>query len=263
MLPIGERQPKGSPTPGSTPVQNPFIAKLRNGAELTDSDEAALLSGITAIRTAEAEVDLVREGAPTGTVRLILDGIAYRYKSVPSGRRQIMAFLLPGDLCDLQIPILGVMDHGIRTLTRCEVAHISQPIVDGWTERPRVNRALLWSTLVDEAIMREWIVNLGARPADQRVAHLLLELLHRLKSVGLATDKGYALPLSQQMLGECSGLSAVHANRVVTRLRHAGFVNFQRHRVAITDVGALSAMAGFDPSYLHLKRLNAAPGEQK
>ena len=241
---------------------NPLIAKLRNGADLKASDEAALLGGIEAVRTAEAEEDLVREGAPTGTVRLMLDGIAYRYKSVPSGRRQIMAFLLPGDLCDLQIPILGVMDHGIRTLTRCEVAHISQPVVDSWTERPRVNRALLWSTLVDEAIMREWIVNLGARPADQRVAHLLLELLHRLKSVGLATDKGYALPLSQQMLGECTGLSAVHASRVVTRLRESGLITFQRHRVAIADIDKLSAMAGFDPSYLHLKRLSSA-AEQK
>ena len=204
------------------------------------------------MRTVEADVDLVREGAPTGEVRLVLDGIAFRYKVIPEGRRQIMAFLLPGDLCDLQIPILGAMDHGIRTLTRCKVASISQSVVDGWTERPRVIRALWWATLVDEAVMREWIVNLGARQADQRVAHLLVELLHRLRSVGLATDKGYALPLSQEKLGECTGLSAVHVNRVVMRLRKSGLVTFQRNRVAIEDLEALSAMAGFDPGYLHL-----------
>ena len=230
-----------------------FIAKLRNGADLTKSDEAALLGGIENVRTVEAETDLVREGAPPGAVRLVLDGIAYRYIAVPEGRRQILAFLLPGDLCDLQIPILGVMDHGIRTLTRCRVANISQSVVDGWTERPRVIRALWWATLVDEAIMRQWIVNLGARPADQRVAHLLVELLHRFRSVGLATDKGYALPLSQEKLGECTGLSSVHVNRVVTRLRASGLVTFQRHRVAVEDLAALSTMAGFDPSYLHLK----------
>ena len=202
-----------------------------------------------------AETDLVREGAPPGSVRLMVDGIAYRYKAIPAGRRQIMAFLLPGDLCDLQVPILGAMDHGIRTLTRCQVASIPQSVVDGWTERPRVNRALWWATLVDEAIMREWIVNLGARPAEQRVAHLLVELLYRFRSVGLATDKGYALPLSQEKLGECTGLSAVHVNRVVNRLRDSGLVTFQRHRVAIEDLEALAEMAGFDPSYLHLKTL--------
>ena len=238
-----------------------FIAKLRHGADLTDSDEAALRSGVGTVRVVEAETDLVREGAPPGHVRLVIDGIALRYKSIPQGRRQILAFLLAGDLCDLQIPILGVMDHGIRTLTRCHVAHISQTVVDGWTERPRVIRALWWATLVDEAVMREWIVNLGARQAEERVAHLLLELLYRLKAVGLATDKGYALPLSQEKLGECTGLSAVHVNRVLVRLRGAGLVSFQRHRVAIDNIDALRAMAGFDPSYLHLKERAVHPAQ--
>ena len=101
--------------------------------------------------------------------------------------------------------------------------------------------------------MREWIVNLGARQAEERVAHLLLELLYRLKAVGLATDKGYALPMSQEKLGECTGLSAVHVNRVLTQLRRSGVVSFQRHRVAVEDIDALREMAGFDPSYLHLR----------
>lgn len=229
-----------------------FVTKLRHGAQLTHEDEAALRAGIGQVRVVEPETDLVREGSPTGSVRLIVDGIALRYKTLPQGRRQIIAFLLAGDTCDLQVPILGVMDHGIRTLTRCHVAYISQGVVDGWTERPRVLRALWWATLVDEAILREWIVNLGARRADERVAHLLVELLHRLRTVGLATDKGYALPLSQEKLGECTGLSAVHVNRVLTKLRKAGLVSFQRHRVAVDDLDALQEMSGFDPSYLHL-----------
>ena len=242
---------------------DPFIAKLQHGADLSEADIAALRDGIGHVRVVEAETDLVREGAPTGEVRLILDGIAFRYKVVPEGRRPILAFLLPGDLCDLQIPILGAMDHGIRTLTRCKVASISQAVIDGWTERPRVIRALWWATLVDEAIMREWIVNLGARQADQRVAHLLIELLYRLQSVGLATDKGYALPLSQEKLGECTGLSAVHVNRVVMRLRKAGLVTFQHNRVAIEDLAELSFMAGFDAGYLHLRNIRSTVEREK
>ena len=228
-----------------------FIAKLRQGSKLTEADEAALRAGIEHVRTVEAETDLVREGSPTGALRLVVDGIALRYKTIPRGRTQILAFLLAGDMCDLQVPILGVMDHGIKTLTRCRIASISQSVVDGWTERPRIVRALWWATLVDEAIMREWIVNLGARQAEERVAHLLVELLYRLRAVGLATEKGYALPLSQEKLGECTGLSAVHVNRVLSRLRKAGVVHFQRHRVAVEDFDALREIAGFDASYLH------------
>ena len=239
----------------------PLIDKLRHGSELTASDEAVLRKGVEHVRSVQAEVDLVRDGAPTGSVRLITDGIAYRYKMIASGRRQITAFLLPGDLCDLQVPILGVMDHGIRTLTTCKVVSIAQAVVDGWIGNPRIARALWWATLVDEAILRQWVVSLGARHADARVAHLFLELLFRLKTVGLATDKGYALPLSQEKLGECTGLSSVHVNRVVTRLRKSGLVTFQRHRVAIEDLGGLCDLAGFDPAYLHLtaERQTQAP----
>ena len=124
--------------------------------------------------------------------------------------------------------------------------------MDGWIENPRIARALWWATLVDEAILRQWVVSLGARQADARVAHLFLELLFRLKTVGLATDKGYALPLSQEKLGECTGLSSVHVGRVVTRLRRSGLVTFQRHRVAIEDLRGLCDLASFDPAYLHL-----------
>lgn len=231
----------------------PLIAKLRHGATLTDGDEVALRAGIEKVRRVDADEDLAREGADPGSVRLIVEGIAYRYKSLRSGRRQILGFLVPGDLCDLHVPILGVMDHSIKTLTQCRVVNISQSVVDVWTARPRLSRALWWATLVDEAILREWIVSLGARPAEERVAHLLVELLYRLRTVGLATDKGYALPLSQEKLGECTGLSTVHVNRVIMRLRNAGLVTFHRHRVGIEDLDALREMAGFDPSYLHLK----------
>ena len=244
-------------------MPEPFIAKLRHGASLTQDDEAALRGGVEHVRVVEPGTDRVREGASPGSVRLVLDGIAFRYKTLPGGRRQVLAFLLSGDMCDLQVSILGAMDHSIRTLTRCRIATISQAVVDRWTERPHVIRALWWATLVDEAIMREWIVNLGARQAEERVAHLLVELLFRLRAVGLATDEGYTLPLSQEKLGQCTGLSTVHVNRVLTRLRRAGLVSFQRHRVDVEDLDALLAMAGFDPGYLHLKEQLVSPAVEK
>ena len=231
---------------------NPFIAKLRHGAELTGGDEILLHQGIEDVVDVEADGHLARDGERSGVVRLVLEGVACRYKATQDGRTQIMAFLLPGDFCDLHIAVLGAMDHDIKALTRCKVARISTTVVDAWTRHSRVNRALWWATLVDEAVLQQWVVNLGARRADQRIAHLFLELLHRLKTVGLATDKGFALPITQEELGECTGLSTVHVNRVLLRLRDAGLVTFQRHRVAFEDLARTTAMCGFDPAYLHL-----------
>ena len=231
---------------------DPFITKLEHGAELTDADRLVLREGIERVQEIPADTVLVRDGERSASVKLVLDGLACRYKSIPQGRTQIMAFLVPGDFCDLHIAMLGAMDHGIRTLTRCKVVSISQTVIEAWTRHPRVNKALWWATLVDEAILRQWIVNLGARRADERIAHLLLELQHRLTTVGLATEKGFALPISQETLGECTGLSAVHVNRVLSRLRDAGIVAFQRHRVDISDMSRLVQIAGFDPDYLHL-----------
>ena len=231
---------------------DPFIAKLRHGADLTDADEALLRHGIERVEPISADEDLIHDGDRPGAVRLVLEGLACRYKTLRNGRSQILAFLVPGDFCDLHVSILDAMDHGIRTLTACKVANISKATIEVWRHHPRINRALWWATLIDEAIMRQWIVSLGARSAEERIAHLFLELLYRLKTVGLATDKGYALPITQTELGECTGLSSVHVNRVLNRLREAGLVSFHRHRVHIVDLQQLTALAGFDGSYLHL-----------
>ena len=139
------------------------------------------------------------------------------------------------------------------------MASIPGHVVDGWTERA-VDVGALWrAALVDEAVMRQWALNLGARPAEGRIAHLFVELLHRFRAVGLATDEGYALPLTQEQLAECAGLSTVHVNRVLNRLRMSGLVTLQRQRVAILDLPRLTALAGFDADYLHLSDARPHP----
>lgn len=233
---------------------DPFIAKLRHGADLSEGDQAVLRRGIGRVESVEADQVLIHDGDRPGAVRLVLEGMACRHKMTAKGRSSVMAILVPGDFCDLHVATLGAMDHSIRTLTRCKVVNIPTATIDAWTRHPNVNRALWWATLVDEAIMRQWIVNLGARPADERIAHLFVELLHRLRTVGLAAENGYALPFSQETLGHCAGLSTVHCNRVLMSLRMAGMVTFHRHRVTIDDLDRLTGLAGFDPAYLHLKK---------
>ena len=149
----------------------------------------------------------------------ILDGFACRYKLTSEGKRHIMAYLISGDFCDLHVFILKAMDHNIGALSPCRVVNIPRNRILEMTTRPALARALWWATLVDEAVLREWLVNMGQREAPERIAHLLCELLLRLRAIGLAASDAYELPITQEALGDTMGLSAVHVNRSLQKLR--------------------------------------------
>ena len=232
---------------------NALISKLERGADLTTEDRATLDIVVRSPRKVGRRKDLILEGEAPNDVQLVLEGFACRYKVLPNGRRQIMAFLIPGDFCDFHVAMLGTMDHAIATLTSCTMVAISrETIADLTAHHPQIARALWWCTLVDEAILREWLVSMGQRPADHQVAHLLCELLVRLQSVGRATDTSYELPLTQQELGDALGLSVVHTNRSLQTLGHDGLIVFADGRLTIPNVVKLKDYAGFDPNYLHL-----------
>ena len=230
---------------------NVLARKLGNFTALSDDDHL-LLDQVTAnAERVGRQQDIAREGETPECVRLILSGFACRYKVLPDGQRQIVAYLLPGDFCDVHVFILRTMDHSIATLSECTVVTIPRQAVLKLTERPTIARALWWSTLVDEATLREWLLNVGQRRAEVRIAHLLCELLMRLRAVGLA-DGSYALPITQSDLADTVGLSAVHVNRSLQTLRAQDLITFEKQTLAIPDVDRLFAFSGFNPNYLHL-----------
>ena len=104
---------------------------------------------------------------------------------------------------------------------------------------------------MDEAISREWLVNLGRREADKRVGHLICEMLLRSKAVGLTTDDSFVVPLTQEQLGDTMGLSAVHMNRTLQKLRGDGLITSDGKRIVVHDYFKLAEFSGFDPIYLH------------
>ncbi len=229
-----------------------LIAKLESGARLAEEDRSALAVLCENSREMGARRNIIREGERPDHVHLIIEGWAARYKLLADGTRQITAFLIPGDFCDLHVTILGEMDHSIITLTRAKVAYIPRSKMDSLTERPGLVRAFWWATLVDEAVLRAWIVNVGRRNAYEAVGHLMCELYVRMKNIGLADDYCFELPLTQEVLGDALGLTPVHVNRVLQRLRAENLISFKGGVLIILDYEGLEAASGFNSNYLHM-----------
>ena len=235
-------------------MQDALTRKLGGYEELTDDDRRALGELVVKVRQVGARVDLIQEGDAPENVHLVLDGFACRYKVLPNGQRQIMAFLVPGDFCDLNVFILDQMDHSIGTISACSMVDIPRRSIDAITaSHPRITRAFWWCALVDEAVLREWLVNLGSRPASQRIAHLFCELLLRLEAVGRVTQNSYAFPFTQLEIADTMGLSDVHVNRTLQELRGLGLIALKHRTLTILDVEGLKAYCRFTPNYLHLK----------
>lgn len=231
-----------------------LIRKLENFAELTEEEKRALHEAAGPVRSYGSHEDLVREGEHSAGVSVIVSGFACRHKMLPDGRRQIIGYFLPGDMCDARVFILKKMDHTISTLAPSTVATLSRDAILEITSRyPRLTRAFWWNTLVEEAIGRQWLVSIGQRTALERIAHLFCEIYVRLQSVGLATPAGCELPVTQSELADTVALSTVHVNRTLKELRRVGLVSMSSKSLVIHDFTGLRSLAMFDPGYLHLE----------
>jgi CRP-like cAMP-binding protein len=236
-----------------------LLRKLERFCALGHEERRALDSAMTVERRFAAGEDLIHERKPIEGVFVILEGIACRYKLLPEGRRQIVGFLLPGDMCDMRVFLLRRMDHSISALSPVTATLIlPEAAMDLLDRFPRLTRALWWTTAVEDSISREWVVNVGYRSAQQRVAHLFCEIFWRLETVGLTKDNQCRLPLTQIELGDTLALSAVHVNRTLMSMRRDNLVRLHRGQLELLDRKGLESVAGFDPNYLHLEGGNPA-----
>jgi CRP-like cAMP-binding protein len=197
--------------------------------------------------------DIVRDGQIPRSAFVIIEGLAYRYRLLPDGRRQIMTFLMPGDLCDLHVFLLRRMDHSIGCVTPVRLASVSRDdILEMTISNPRLSLALWWSALQEEAMLRERIVALGRRNATERVAYLLCELVWRHKAIARNDGDRISLPLTQTEIADTLGLTAVHVNRILQGFRKSQLVKFEHRTLTLFSISKLAELAEFDDSYLHL-----------
>jgi len=218
-----------------------------------DPDDIAVLErSVSAIRDLPTRRTLVRAGEPVAESTLLLEGILCRYMDDRAGHRQLVAIHIPGDFVDLHGFPMGRLDHDIATIGPAKVAAWKHGVLeDILAPRPKLQRMLWFSTLLDAAMHREWIFRLGRLGADGRIAHLICELEERLAMVGLSSGGTYSLPLIQADLAEASGLTNVHVNRVLRSLREQELMLFRDGMVTILDRPRLRALGEFEPSYLY------------
>ncbi len=242
----------GEPPATNDSSSNPLTKKLSHYAPLSDSDRQVLDALLARSEHFPADVDIVAEGMVPRSVFVLKDGMAIRYRNLPDGGRQIMTFLIPGDLCDVHVFLLKTMDHSLGTITPVRIAPISRDdILDLFAQHPRISAALWWSSLQEEAILRERIVSLGRRDARGRIAYMLCELLWRHAAIGLTNGGIFQLPLTQTELGDTLGLTPVHVNRILKEFRERRLITIERKILNILDIQGLQNIAAFDEKYLN------------
>lgn len=233
-----------------------LIMKFERRDRLSDDERRVLEAAVVRIDSYRAREDVIIEGELQTESRLLIDGVAHRYKALSDGRRQIMALHIAGDFVDLHSFTLKKLDHNVATITPARFAVVPHEVLRTITEtEPHLTRLLWMSTMVDAAIHREWVVSAGRRTAVEHIANLLCEMFVRSQVVELAEGDRYPLPLTQEELADACGLTPVHVNRSLQELRATGAVEWQRGTVIVNDWAELQRIAEFDPRYLNLERL--------
>jgi CRP-like cAMP-binding protein len=233
------------------PALMPLVRKLKRLDYLSPADIEAVLALPHDVRTANHGEHLVRQGAKVERCSLLLSGWASRQRITLHGTRQILSIHISGDFVDLQSALLERAQDDVQALSSVEIALVPrQAIVDLAFAHPAVGKLLWTDTLVDASIAREWVVNVGRRDARTRILHLMCELYERQLSAGLAQEDGFELPLSQEQMGDATGLTGVHVNRTLQSLAQDGLFQREKRRVRITDLATMKSQADFDATYL-------------
>jgi CRP-like cAMP-binding protein len=203
------------------------------------------------VKRVEAKADVIRQGESLPTAGLLQKGWACRYMTLTDGRRQIIGFLVPGDVFNIEMP--GVrLDHSIGAITDCELLSFGNPIFGPLRSHPNVARALAIHRHVSNSILRNWVLNLGQRNALERIGNVFCELLIRLRCVGLTDDDAmFHFPVTQLELAEATGLTAVHVNRTLQDMRARKLVTVQNRELRILDFERLADLVMFDGTHLH------------
>lgn len=226
----------------------PDFARLLDEADIAALEETAGRG----VRAVGPRRDIIREGDPPRGFAIIVEGWACRYKALHDGRRQILSFLLPGDIANMGWGSDSKADHSIASVTPVQIAQIGRDEIAVLVESRRLRRLLLHSVLAEARMQREWLLNLGQRSAYERIAHLLCETFVRASNGTVTRGGNIDFPLTQVDLADATGLTPVHVNRTLRALRRNGLIEIHSRTLQVPDLPALRAVGAFSDTYLRL-----------
>jgi CRP-like cAMP-binding protein len=200
--------------------------------------------------------EIVVEGRRYDGLQTLLTGVALRYRVLHDGRRQILSVVLPGDFIGFPGCFFENALYTIAALSECTVSPVPFTRLLGLFEtHPRIGAAIFWSLSCEAAMYAEHLIGVGRRSALERVAHFLLEMLTRLQAIGLADERSFRLPLTQEVFADALGLSVQYVNQTIRQLRQEDLVTIERQQVTIHNFEALTALADFERTYLSRFRI--------
>tara|TARA_R110002072_G_scaffold103347_5_gene226795 strand:+ start:509 stop:1276 length:768 start_codon:yes stop_codon:yes gene_type:complete len=231
-----------------------FFRRLSHYAHVTPTARSRLSRAHRINKSVKPRETLIAQGEQLKRVFILESGWAIRKRDMEDGRRQILNFLLPGDIFDLQALINSKADHSVETLTACELLSFDTAdfVAAASTDMTTLS-SLWWATVQEEGILREQIVRVGRMSAIERIAHLILELQRRLIIAGAPPGLARSsLPITRTQIADALGLSSVHVSRTITVMRRMGLIATD-HVLEVLDTESLVSVAGFDDHYLHLE----------
>lgn len=227
-----------------------FYDRVRTLVRLNQRDSAELETLPWSSKKVGKYRDFVSAGDQPDFAFVVISGWAARYSLKKDGTRRITSLMLPGDFCGIHAVCGARMDHGIMTLTPCDFGRIQrQDIQQAAKVAPGIADALWRAKLIDESILRMWLLNHD--DALHALSHLLCELHARASAINIVQEGRFHAPLTQVHLGDALGLTAVHVNRQLKLLREAGLAEISSGEVSVPNISALRQSCSFDPSYLH------------
>jgi CRP-like cAMP-binding protein len=200
--------------------------------------------------------EIVRVGDESPELYTLYSGWAFRYKLLSDGRRQILNFLLPGDLLGLQAAMFEAALHGIQALTDVELCVLPRRKVwDLFGGMPGLAYDVAWLGSREESIVDENLTSAGRRTAEERIAAMIVALYKRVKLLELVSDNSFAFPLTQQHIADALGLSLVHTNKTMARLRRRGMFTQKNGTMTLTNPRVLERVAQYFDEPIPLRPL--------
>lgn len=234
----------------------PFVRKLAHFVALS-SEEVRVLNELQSDRLpVRRHREIISEGRSYDVLYVVIEGYALRCQVLRNGGRQVLNVVLPGDFIGFPSSFLERAQYTVTAVTDTVLSPIPHAsLINLISLYPRLAAKLFWSFATETAMYIDHLTSIGRRSALERVANFLLEMLARLRLIGLADENSYDLPLTQEQISDALGLSAPHLNRTLRELRADDLLDLQGRRVIIRDLDGLRALAGsngYHFAHLHL-----------